>query len=66
MFRRLNLQWQQVEIGDDMVILQDMDTDDDMDKNGRELTAGQLTTKKIVKNIKNVNLKIYVWYYASR
>ena len=58
---RLNLQWQHVEIGDDMIILQDMDSDDDTNKNGRELTAGQLTTKKIVKNIKNVNLKIYVW-----
>ena len=58
---RLNLQWQHVEIGDDMIILQDMDSDDDMNKNGRELTAGQLTTKKIIKNIKNVNLKIYFW-----
>ena len=48
-----------MEIGDDMIILKDMDTDDDMDKNGRELTAGQLTTKKIIKNIKNVNFKIY-------
>ena len=35
-----------VEIGDDMIILQDMDSDDDTNKNGRELTAGQLTTKK--------------------
>ena len=58
---RLNLQWQDVEIGDDMIILQDMDSDDDTNKNGREQTAGQLTTKKIIKNIKNVNLKIYFW-----
>ena len=47
---RLNLQWEHVEIGDDMIILQDMDSDDDTNKNGREQTAGQLTTKKIIKN----------------
>jgi len=29
-----------------------------MDKNGRELTAGQLTTKKISKTFKKENLKI--------
>ena len=28
---RLNLQWQYMKIGDDLIILQDMDTDDDMD-----------------------------------
>ena len=28
---RLNLQWQHMKIGDDLIILQDMDTDDDMD-----------------------------------
>ena len=41
---RLNLPWLHMKIGDDLNILQYMDTDDDLDTNGRKLTAERSTT----------------------
>ena len=41
---RLSLQWLHMKISDNLNILQYMDTDDDLDTNGRKLTAERSTT----------------------